>query len=88
MDHSNYSFYNEIIDILLKVHAVKQCPLHPDSYIKVMDDVPEIAYAYGANYLKTIQPTRFTFRDFASLIKNTFDLLHEECYDCIQLKKD
>ena len=88
MDHSNYSFNNEIIDILLKVHAISQCQYHPDTYVKIMDDVPEIAYAYGANYLKEIQPARISFKEFASLIKDTFDLLPEECDDCNQLEKD
>ena len=88
MDHSNYSFNNEIIDILLKVCAIRQCQYHPDSYVKIMDDVPEIAYAYGANYLKENQPIGISFKEFASLIKSTFDTLPEECYDCNQLEKE
>ena len=88
MESSNYFFTQEIINILLKVKAIKQCPLHPDSYIKVMDDVPEITYAYGAIFLKEIQPTKITFKEFASLIKSTFDLLPEECYDCNQVEKE
>ena len=88
MDYTNHSFYHEIISLLLKAHAIKQCLYHPDSYIKIMDDVPEIAYAYGANYLKEIQPARISFKEFASLIKDTFDLLPEECDDCNQLETD
>jgi hypothetical protein len=30
-----------------------------------MDDVPEIAYAYGAIFLKEIQPTEISFKEFA-----------------------
>jgi len=51
MNSSNYSYNQEVVNILLKVNAIKQCLLHPDSYIKVMDNMPRKAYAYAANYL-------------------------------------
>ena len=72
MDHFNYSFYNEIISTLLKAHAIKQSQYRPDSYIITMNDVPKTAYAYEGNYLKEIQPAEIIFKEFASLIKNTF----------------
>lgn len=88
MNHPDYLYYHEIINILLKVHSIKQCPFHPDSYIKIKDYIPKKAYAYGANYLKRNQSIGITFKEFASLIKSTYDLLTEVCYDCNQLEKD
>lgn len=88
MNSSNYSYNQEVVNILLKVNAIKQCLLHPDSYIKVMDNMPRKAYAYAANYLKEIRPIEMSFEEFASLIEDTFKILPEECWECMKLAEE
>ncbi len=83
----NYENYKAAVSVLQSCNAVRQCVLHPDSYYKILEDIPSGIEKVEARVAANAD-VELDCKYLHSLVLEVFNTLPGECRECEKLNKE
>jgi len=84
---NNYQNYKFAIRVLQDCNAVRQCVLHPDSYYKILEDIPSGIEKVEARVAANAD-VELDREALHSLVLEVFSTLPGECRECEKISKE
>lgn len=84
---NNYQNYKFAIRVLQDSYAVRQCVLHPDSYYKILEDIPSGIEKVEARVAANAD-VELDRESLHSLVLEVFNTLPEGCKECEKINKE
>lgn len=84
---NSFELYQAAIRVLQDSNAVRQCVLHPDSYYKILEDIPSGIEKVEARVAANAD-VELDREALHSLVLEVFNTLPDECRECEKLNKE